>query len=113
MRVELRLGITVMLCHFARPASVDYRLQSERSEDGRLRMEDGGRRSDDRGPKDERQKTEAGDRRTEIRRQMLEVYISKCWTFNLFYVKPLMHSDGTKLILCNGSSKPCFVPVIV
>ena len=30
MSVELRLGITPMLCQLASPASVDYRLQSER-----------------------------------------------------------------------------------
>ena len=36
----MRLGITVMLCHFARPASVDYRLHFC-NEDGGSKIEDG------------------------------------------------------------------------
>jgi len=53
MSVELRLGITMMLCHFARPASVDYRLQDEKTVEGRKSRVEG-------------QKTEAGERSSQM-----------------------------------------------
>jgi len=72
MSVELRLGITVMLCHFARFSSVDYRLQDEKAVEGpEPRVE--GRKSEfgdgrwkRREPKGQR--LEDGGRRAEVTR---------------------------------------------